>query len=390
MAGLTEAGLTIKNTETLKAELDALLKAKIDPDLNVEADSVAGQITGTVAATLQECWELLATIYQTLDPDTATGQALSRLAANTGTLRADATKATANIQCTFTGTPTIPVGTVIYVDGDPDSRFELLTETVTTGSPEKILFTAVDEGAYPTIATTDTLVIETPGDLTTATLALTTDFTAGTDVETDAELRTRRLRELFLPGTGTVGAIEADLLNAKTALGIVNAKVFENATGVTVDGMPPHSIEVIVQTGATFDEDALGQKIWDIKPAGIEAYGSDDITTVEDSTQTVSYTPAVTKTLYIKFSITTDANSYAGDDAVKSAIVEWANANLTLGSPVYGSKIAALTSGVDGVVDVDLSTVLVDDVVSPLTTDYIPTGRHLPVIESGNITITVL
>ena len=91
----------------------------------------------------------------------------------------------------------------------------------------------------------------------------------GSNVETDTAFRIRRRRSVSIAGSGTVDAITANILDVT---GVTDAFVVENRTfAVDSDGRPPKSFEAVVTGG---DDAAIGQVIWDRKPAGIETFGT--------------------------------------------------------------------------------------------------------------------
>jgi uncharacterized phage protein gp47/JayE len=385
MAGLTDAGFDIKPLETIISELEADIKTALgDADLNTEADSALGQIIRTFAARLFSQWELGEELYQAAYADTATGQALSYIAALTGTIRSPATKATVDVECTFTGTPTLPAGTAVYVEGDPDSRFELLEDYALTSSPEVVTFTASIAGTYPTATTGDTCVIETP---VVGWTAATFDANSvdGTEEETDDELRVRREQELARPGTGTVDAIRTDVLDVA---GITSCTVFENATGEEDDdGLPAHAIEVMV-TGS-YTAQTLVDQIFASKPAGTQTYGSLSGTATDDAgnTHTVYYSEPTERTIYVAVTLTEGAD-YVGDAAVKTAIEEWA-ADLELGESIYASDIVSLVADLAGVEWVDLTATFVEvDDATPDQLVWTAGSRELGTIVAANVTVT--
>jgi uncharacterized phage protein gp47/JayE len=103
------------------------------------------------------------------------------------------------------------------------------------------------------------------------------DATLGSPEETDSELRQRRAVSISSAGAGTPEAILAGLLDIDS---VTAAFVQENVTDETdAYGLPPHSIECVVQGGAAAD---IGAVLWARKPAGIELHGDESVT-VEDS-----------------------------------------------------------------------------------------------------------
>jgi uncharacterized phage protein gp47/JayE len=388
MPGLTTTGFDIKALADILTEIEADELANIDADLNVEADSVFGQLNGIFAAQLFELWELVEEVYQAAYPDTATGQALSYIAALTGTIRSPATKTTINVSCTFTGTPTLPIGTTVYVTSDPDSAYELLAAVPLVTSPQVVTFTAVTAGAATTIVNSDPLTIDTPVTNWTAAAYVDDTVVQGADEETDAELRARREDELARPGTGTVDSMRTDILDVD---GVVTCTVFENPTGVTdANLVPPHAIEVLI-TG-TYVDNEVAQKIWDNKPAGTETVGSlsgtASDTAVPSTDHTIYFNEPTAVPLHVAVTLVTDADTYAGDTAVEDALIAWFG-DLTLGTTVYSSDLINIVMDITGVEDVTANLAYVKDSDPPTGSySYVTGTRELPTLIAANIDIT--
>lgn len=92
-----------------------------------------------------------------------------------------------------------------------------------------------------------------------------TKGTKGRLLETDAELRERRIKSLSLRGAGTPEAIRAAVGSVS---GVSQTQVFENRTSLRdLDGRNPHSYEVVVNGG---NDQEIANKIFEYGPAGIE------------------------------------------------------------------------------------------------------------------------
>lgn len=122
----------------------------------------------------------------------------------------------------------------------------------------------------------------------------------GRAVETDAELRTRHATGVRATGSATVKAIKARLVADVPE--ITSAYVYENRSMYTVDGMPPHSIECVVVGAA---DQTVREKIYELKPAGIETYGliSGAVTDDNGDTQTVKFSRPVTQYAWVRVSV---------------------------------------------------------------------------------------
>ena len=155
----------------------------------------------------------------------------------------------------------------------------------------------------------------------------------GRDVESDADLRTRHSSSVRVTGSATVKAIRAKLLAEVPE--ITAAYIYENRTAETVDTMPPHSIEAVVVGGS--DQTVLN-KIWEVKPAGIETHGDTSGQVVDENgdAQTISFSRPVAKYAWIRVSV--DA-LYSEEPLTSTAVVAIEEAVLAYGS--------ALTVGED-------------------------------------------
>lgn len=178
----------------------------------------------------------------------------------------------------------------------------------------------------------------------------------GRYIETDGELRLRRVASLQRAGSSTVEAIRARLLEVQEISEVI---IFENVTDlVDVNGLDPHSFEAFVQGG---DEQEIADALWLNKPAGIKTMG--DITkTVVDSqgvNQTIKFSRPVELEIFINIRITRDSSPTSlwpssGADLVRAALAAYVN-SLTIGDDVivYPKLIASINS-IPGIEDVEI------------------------------------
>lgn len=177
------------------------------------------------------------------------------------------------------------------------------------------------------------------------------DADVGREIETDNELRARRATTLQVAGAGTVEAIRSRLLDLE---GVTTALVFENDTNATDgEGRPAKSFEAVVQGG---DDQAVADLLWEVKPAGIETFGSITLA-VEDSlgnNQDVSFSRPTEVPIYIEVDLTTNLNFPAnGIATAQAALVERGSEAFGIGDNVivYPKLICALDS-IAGITDI--------------------------------------
>jgi hypothetical protein len=350
-------------------------------------------LNGIYGAALAELWELLEQVYQSAYPDTASGQSLSYVSALTGAIRLVAVKAALDVTFTGVDLTEIPAGTQVYPDGDADSLFQTTALATISGTTVDVELEAVTAGTATTAAEGDDLIIATPvADISAVATDGAIPFTTGTDEETDSELRIRREQTLALAGASTVEAIRAEMLQVP---GVDICTVFENPTGVTDPiGIPPYAIEVLVhnETGTTYVEQDVVDEILLRKPAGTATYGglSEDATDSAGNTYTIYYSEPEEVPIHVALTLTAETDgSYVGDTAVADSIADWATRSLTVGRDVYGSDIVGVAASVEGVINVDVSTVFVKDSDPPTgSDDQALTARQLGTIIAANVDVT--
>ncbi len=455
--GVLSTGFVLKTVQDILDDIETGEKSAFGSDINVAADSVFGQLNGVIAGSLAEAWELAQAVYSSQYPDSASNASLDNVAAITGTTRLAATESTATITCTGTAATVLPAGRVVshvttgtrfasdasgtlvavtawapttaYVVGDRRSNSgNVYVVTVagtsagaggpsgeTTGIVDgtvtwdfvgngtaavDIAFTAEDTGplAGPAGSLTE---IETPVTGWDSANNLL-DATLGTDIETDAALRTRRESNLTVQGAATLEAIRADVLQVT---GVRSCVVFENASEFTDgDGRPPHSIEVVVLTttgdtpDATIDQ-AIADQIFASKAAGIETFGFPGrivTKTVTDSTgtaHTINWTRVEEIEIYSDITVTTNTDPAVGpiyptdgDTQVATAMVTQGNL-LLAGEDVIAELIKCQAFDVSGVTDITAFTI--DTIASPVgTTNIAIATRQVASFDTSRITVT--
>jgi uncharacterized phage protein gp47/JayE len=387
--GVTDTGFNLKLLADILSEIQAQHQADWGPEINTGAEGVIGQNDATFAAALAEAWEVLQATYRSLYPDSATGEALDSIASVTGVTREPATQSTITLTCAGTAGVLLLEGRVVSVD-DTGERF-VSTEpaTIGGGGTVSVLFQSENYGPIQ-LLTGWALTIETPvAGWSGATAG--EDAILGEDLETDAELRLRRLELLRFQGSATIEAIRADLLEVD---GVLQAFVYENVSSVT-DGrnLPPKSIECIVQGG---DDTDVAEAILDTKAAGIETYGhaGQSVTKIVadsmDINHTINYTRPATagNDIHIVVDIDINASTYPsdGDDQIKAALKALGDLQ-EVGQTIIYERFQAEVFAISGVVD---STAFYMDKAAPGTgtSNLTFTERELPTFATGDIDVT--
>lgn len=239
-------------------------------------------------------------------------------------------------------------------------------------------------GAVPVYANTLT-VIETPISGWTS-FNNPADLTIGKDIETDAELRLRRLKTLSTAGAGTVDAIRSRILEIDE---VEDARVFENDTDVTdAFGRPPHSFEAVVLEGA---EQEIIDTIWSVKGAGIASYGAISGTALDSMgfAHTVNFSRPDEIPIYMVVNVDTDPLLVPLDLAagIAEALATYATDNFGIGDDVITVKLFCPIADIDGILDIE---VLIGTAPAPGTDANIAIADdEVPTFDTANITVNI-
>lgn len=240
-------------------------------------------------------------------------------------------------------------------DGIGDPVDVTVEETVKGWLPfVDLLCRAIVTGSITAPAGTLT-VIETPL-FGVSSITNLLDANVGREIETDAELRLRRLESLQRAGTATVNGIVTTL---RQVSGVTNAFVIENNTAlVDGEGRPPHSYEAYVDGGV--DQDIL-ESIWATKPAGIETVGNFSGTVLDSQgfVQTVKFSRPTTADIWLEVDITKNADPSEpggvypanGDDLVRDAVLAYGG-TFEIGQDVVLIRFFNAINAIPGVIGI--------------------------------------
>lgn len=439
-AALTLTGLQTPTLEELHDQFVQIFQGLWSASINVGERSVEGQTIGIVTEALELVYELIEAVYASQDPTKASGAALEALCLLTGTTRRPASYSQVRASLVGVDTTLVPIGTIFATDSTnaqfqtiesatitaldawASSSVYLVDDLVTnSGNAYQCIFAGVSApSGGPTTTSADitdgiahwsylgvgtaaalayaratvtgpvTAVARDLTEIVTATGGLNSvinvlDATEGDNEMTDAELRALREAELAQPGTSTQAAIAAALLELDNVTAVT---VFLNNSDATDgDGMPPHSVEALVQGG---DD----QEIWDTLlanvAAGIQTHGTEvgTATDTQGTVHTEKFSRSDDIEIYIAITVTYVASKYPnnGDAQIKEAIVNWGNENDN-GVDAVASAISARAFDVTGVHKV--TTCFIGTAPSPVaSTDIAITTRQRAVYDTSRITVT--
>ncbi len=389
-AGLSSTGFQLATLADILTAIETDELATIDPTLDTSPDQPLGQINGIMAKKVAEAWELLQTAFGAFDDTKAEGRLLDALCALTGTSRILPSKGSVSVNCTLTIGTVLPPTTTIALDTDPTNRWVIAaTYTAAAGGVQPVTFRAENTGAIAAAAGHLTSIVTPIAGWTAATNPL--DATQGTALESDTALRLRRRAELAANGACTLPALRSGLLKVA---GVQAAVVIENATdAVDGSGRPAHSFEAVIWDGVApaATDAAVRAAVWADKPAGIEAYGSNPGTLVDDQgvTRYVPFSRAVQDPITVALTVQTDPTKFpvGGGATIAAAILACGGGNgiwYGMGGEIVRLAIMAIAlSAVPGVIDVTACA------INGSAANHNVAATSIGTFDSSRITVTV-
>jgi len=366
--GITETGFSRKRLDVILAELTTEFENVFGANLNTAPESVEGQILGIISESYADLWELIQRAYDSYNPSAATGVQLSNLVQINNITRQPATFSQVELTLTGNDGTFIAAGSSVST-ADGATTFNTVSAITISGATIVNAVAAVTGSVIAAVGTLDTIVTPLAGWDTVTNVAAAT---IGRDLESDPELRSRRIRSVALSSVSTVDSI----VGAVAAIeGVIGVTVLDNPTNAPVDGLPAHNVHVIVEGG---NNSAIGRAIFEKIPAGIPMFGtvSEFVSDNQGITHEIKWSAPALIPVFVTVNLTVDSNyPVTGDDDIKQAIVDYANGDLVtargfnLGDDIIHSE---LYTPVNTVFGHTVDSLFIDVIGSPSATGDLP------------------
>ncbi len=390
-------GLTVNTRSEEVTILNAGLQGIYGNDINLDSNSQDGQFVGIMAQLITDMLELLVQINASFDPDRAIGRVLDERCAINNVYRGGGTFTIQPITLVTDRTVTLQGldaefnsinGIGFTVQDNVGNQFILVdSETFTAGTYSRN-FRAQMIGQVETIVDT----ITNPVTIVIGVISVNNPSGAleiGQNEETDAQEHVRRQRSVSINSAGYLNG----LIGATLALaGVTEVKAYENVANSTdADGIPAHSIWLIVEGGANTD---IGNVLYNKKSMGCGMKGAvtGTIETVNGGDFVYKFDRPSAADLYIQFEIqpTTTTPSF---DIV--AIKQYIADNLIYGIGQFASTsevtlIAQAAITTTGGIGVPVNAEISDDGISFV--DYLETAAldDQWVVDTSRIEINIV
>lgn len=388
--GLTEEGFLRPSYLDLLDAYEVKAKELFGSSINLSVRSPLGIFLRIFAWFSGLLWQLAEDTYNSGFLDTAAGISLSRMGAFIGIRRLAAQKATGAI--TISGDAGAKIYAGFLAQSGSGQRFVTLEDAIIgQDGTVSVPIQACKAGPEGNVAAGAISAIVTP---VAAAIEVTNPgpTIGGRDRETDQEFRERYAKSVDKPGGSNADAIRAGILEVE---GVVAASVWENETDETdEDGLPPHSVEAIVYGGP---DAGIATAIHARKSAGIQTNGDKSYKLMDASgrMRTIYFSRPTTVPVYLKISDLQINDDYAGDEAVKAALIQYIGTDegdltasgLGIGESVYYNRLLCPINAVPGIVDYSLSISSTGSLFGQRNITL--TGRQKAVTDGEKIAITL-
>ena len=200
----------------------------------------------------------------------------------------------------------------------------------------------------------------------------------GENLESDESLRLRRtIAAKSGKARATDPAIELALLDVPG----VSSAIVKSNRGFTTDddGVPGKAFISLVVGG---NDNEIAKCIYENQPSGIQSYGSTsvNITDSHGIEQQISFSRPTPVYLWVKVTYSLyDEEAFPGQDAVKAALVEWAEKEYTLGKDIISTRINQGLYDVPGIGVATCAVAVTDSPdTAPSSASY-ETDKRIPV-----------
>lgn len=326
MPELTERGLEIS---TYNENLEALitkLKDIYGDDINVETNSPDGQFAGIFAQAQTDLDEQLLNIWNSLNPEKATGVALDRCYSFNGIIRKAGTYTYVNEVFTFSGACVLKgieedgAENAYTVRDNAGNLFYLVNRhTQADTGTATLQVRAAEIGKVEVLPNT----INTPVTVVLGVTAVNNPFPAisvGVNEETDFEFRTRRNQSIYAASKGFDESMNSALL---ALADVTYAAVYDNRYGeYNQYGVPLHGLWCVVE-GAGDQE--VAKVIYSKLSPGVPLFGSIEeiVTDVYGKSNIIKFDRVGQEALYVRGVL----KSPSGRDFDVASVVSYITSN---------------------------------------------------------------
>ena len=345
---INSTGITPSELTDYLAFWTAKLQEKYGNDFVIKPEGYIDNLATASSVTNMQLEEVLMFMAKQLNPYTAEGEFQDALYALIGLVRRYATYTVVNRTVSGTVGLNCPKGSIRFKNRATEDIFELNTElTISENGTAIGSFTAIELGAIDLDSSALLDIIDSPDGINGVYYTDGNLTKIGDDYEDDSEFRERWIANQSVANSATSGGVEKYLLDLVT--NPKNLNVLQNRTNVTVEGVPPHSFQIIIYSAES--DLTIAQTIFNHLLDGIGLYGttSVNISDSSGSVEPISFTRATAIPIYfrVEVALKEDYTLSMVTANIKNAIVD--NFNVNMGQKVVANDFIEFIKDVEGV-----------------------------------------
>lgn len=387
-----DTGVIVPDMSQTLSEVAAEFRAVFGQSLSVDPSTPQGMLITRIAEMRDSVARNNCDVANQINPNVAGGVFLDALVGLHFGQRRAASRSTVTATVTGTNGTIIPKGSIAKTT--LGARFETMYAVTISGSTS-VQMQAIETGPVGADAGTLTKIETAISGWSTVTNPLAA--TLGGDVESDAQLRSRRLDMLGTQSTSTIAAIRSRL-SAQVG-GLISHAVVDNPTlsAKTIKGVSiaAKSIAVFTAGGASAD---IARAIYNTTPAGVPTVGATTVnvadTVVSGYSTPIKYTDAATVPVLVK--VTVDTSALDLQTIIPGLVVDYANGegatprNFVIGGDVLPFEIASYINSREPSINIRNVEITKASPVSwsnsPITIDL----NQIPTIQLSSVTVVLV
>lgn len=300
-------GLQVSTRAEILDFYDAELRDIFGDDIDLSSNTPDGQLVNDFIQSVLDLEDLLVQVNNMFDPDNAIGVILDQRVAINGIQRQAGTFTITNVTLVVAQALNLygidqELQSVFTVSDNAGNEFVLqATQNIDGPGTYVFAFQAAVKGAVLTVPNTITVPVSIVLGVTSINNP-TPATTVGLNEESDSVLKVRRQKSVSLASQGYLAGLLAALENIN---GVTSAFVYENNTsGTDIDGIPGHSIWVIVAGSGAASE--IAEAIYTKRNAGCGMFGAQSflITQVNGQPFVLYWDTVIAENLFIQMTLT--------------------------------------------------------------------------------------
>lgn len=341
---INSSGFTLSTLdENLQTWVDRL-KNVFGNDFVIKKEGVIDNIATSSSLSIMDLENQIAFLIKQLNPNTAEGEWQDKLYSLIGLKRQQATYTI--VSRTVEGTPNteVQIGALTIENASTKDQF-VNNDIIQIGENGKGLgsFTAEESGSID-LPVDATINIITPlENVKGVYYSEGNNILIGQEYESNAEFRQRWAITSSLAKANTEDGLYKSLLELVSTKS--DLKIFSNRTSETVNGIPPHCQKIVINSA--YDDEKIAQVIFnnivDGNMVGLQGDISVDVKDSQGSYETIKFTRATPRNVFLKIKVSTKENSYLANaqNEIKSNILNFVTTNkFDMGSKIFANMFA--------------------------------------------------